>query len=402
MSKFNFEKYKKGTITLEIQTFRPERFINLLWKNGINVKNVRRKTITTLTFEVGLKDYNKIRDIAKRTDTKIKILGRSGVSFLLIKSKKRKTLLIGIGIFVGIIYYLSGFIWNVNIITENNVTPYEIRSQLKDMGIKPGIRKNKVNVYNIEEQIVRKNGAIMWSRVRVEGVKLKVKIAERQEPPEIEKKESPSNIVASKDGEIRRIYSTSGTAVVKEGDIVKKGDVLVKGEQGREESTYLVHADANVIARTFYEAKKEVPIKTIKTVRTGNVDKDIYLQLFGKKIYIKKYKNKFQKCDKIHKDKSILKEDLYYEVVEKEEKNNQKEVVEKTVSELSSNIIVKLDKSVKIVDKIVNSDIKGDNYSIRVVLVVEENIAENQSIEGNIGDTPYKEEKENKDENGES
>ena len=189
MSKFNFEKYKKGTITLEIQTFRPERFINLLWKNGINVKNVRRKTITTLTFEVGLKDYNKIRDIAKRTDTKIKILGRSGVSFLLIKSKKRKTLLIGIGIFVGIIYYLSGFIWNVNIITENNVTPYEIRTQLKDMGIKPGIRKNKVNVYNIEEQIVRKNGAIMWSRVRVEGVKLKVKIAERQEPPEIEKKE---------------------------------------------------------------------------------------------------------------------------------------------------------------------------------------------------------------------
>ena len=88
--------------------------------------------------------------------------------------------------------------------------------------------------------------------------------------------------------------------------------------------------------------------------------------------------------------------------MEKEEKNNQKEVVEKTVSELSSNIIVKLDKSVKIVDKIVNSDIKGDNYSIRVVLVVEENIAENQNIQGNIGDTPYKEEKENKDENGES
>ncbi|MEL7596864.1 MAG: sporulation protein YqfD, partial [Clostridiaceae bacterium] len=43
--------------------------------------------------------------------------------------------------------------------------------------------------------------------------------------------------------------------------------------------------------------------------------------------------------------------------------------------------IVKLDKSVKIVDKIVDVNQVGQKYSVRVVLVVEENIAETQTRE---------------------
>ncbi|AEB76498.1 sporulation protein YqfD [Clostridium botulinum] len=397
MSKFNFQNYKRGIITLEIQTFHPEKFINLLWKNGVSVKNIKKKSITTIAFQVSLKDYGVIRDIAKRTGTKIKIVGRKGLSFLIIKTQNRKTLVIGVAIFVGIIYYLSGFVWNINVTTENNVTPYEIRNQLKHNGINIGMRKDKINVYNIEEKIVQDNPSIMWARVRVEGVKLNVSVAERQEPPSLAKQDVPCNIVASKDGEIGRIYSTAGTAIVKEGDIVKKGDILVKGEQGKEESTYLVHAAADVIARTFYEAKNKVPIKTITKKKTGNEDKDVYLELFGKKLYIKKAKNNFKTYDKIYKGGSILKQNIYSEVITKEEKKDSKEVVDKTANELFSNIIVKLDKSVKIVDKIVNSDIKGDNYEVRVVLVVEENIAEEQSIEGNIGDTPSKEDDNNKE-----
>src|SRR3712207_7777067 len=94
MSKFNFQHYKRGIITLEIQTFHPEKFINLLWKNGISVKSIKKKNIITIVFEASLKDYVAIRDIAKRTDTKIKIVNRKGLSFLIIKTQNRKTLVI--------------------------------------------------------------------------------------------------------------------------------------------------------------------------------------------------------------------------------------------------------------------------------------------------------------------
>ena len=109
----NFKKYKKGIVTMEIQSLIPEKFINLLWKNGVVVKNIQRINITTVILEVNLSDYGEISKVAKRTGTRVKIVGRSGMSFFLIKLKTRVALLIGMILFGSIIYYLSTFVWNI-------------------------------------------------------------------------------------------------------------------------------------------------------------------------------------------------------------------------------------------------------------------------------------------------
>ncbi|MCS4515803.1 sporulation protein YqfD [Clostridium botulinum] len=36
------------------------------------------------------------------------------------------------------------------------------------------------------------------------------------------KEDEPCNLVAKKDGEVQRVYTTSGSAIVQNGDIVKK------------------------------------------------------------------------------------------------------------------------------------------------------------------------------------
>lgn len=400
MRKFDFQKYKRGIITVEIQSFVPEKIINILWKNGVNIKNVRRKNITTICFDTNLKDYSIISDIVKRTDTRIKIISRKGISFFFIKTRRRQTLIGGVIIFVGVIYYLSTFIWGVNVITERSVTPYEIRHQLESIGVKPGISKDKIDVYALEEKIVKDNSDIMWVRARVEGAKLNVTIAERQEPPEIVVDDAPCNIVAKKDGEVIRVYSKAGTAAVKPGDIVKKGSILVKGEQGKEGGTYLVHADAEIIARTFYEEKVEVPITKIERERTGLEDKEIYIEVFGKKIYLNKSRNEFKNSDKVFVDRPFIKKRTYYEVNEKSVKVDKSEIEQKTANELFSNIIVKLDKSVKIVDKIVDLKENNDKYEVRVMLVVEENIAKSQKMqESEIEKFNKKDEIDEKDKN---
>lgn len=43
-----FGKYDNGIITIEIQSFAPEKFINILWKNGINTQNVTKKALPLL------------------------------------------------------------------------------------------------------------------------------------------------------------------------------------------------------------------------------------------------------------------------------------------------------------------------------------------------------------------
>ena len=48
---------------------------------------------------------------------------------------------------------MSNFIWSIQIETKNNLSPFEIRQQLNKIGIKPGLKKSDVNVYDIERKM---------------------------------------------------------------------------------------------------------------------------------------------------------------------------------------------------------------------------------------------------------
>lgn len=380
MSKISLNKYKKSTITMEIQSFMPEKFINLLWKNNIDVKNIRKKDLTTFVLDISLKDYEKIEGIARKTDTKVKITNRKGAAFFLLKARKRRALLFGIAIFAFIIYYLSTFIWRIDIETDKNLTPYEIRRQLLSYGIKEGIPKKNLNVLSIEEKIMESNESIMWIRIRVEGSILKVTASERQTPPTIVQDEDPCNLIAKADGQIVRVYTTAGTAVVKKGDLVKKGDVLVKGEQGREGNIYEVHANGYVIARTFYEEVKNVKTTEVKREKTGNKLENIYIKVGKKKVYIKKSVNKFTKYDKIENNKGPIVFENYYEINEKSYNLDKNKIIENTSKELIDKITLNFDKNIQVIDKIIEHEQQDEGIRVRVLVVAEENIALTEKI----------------------
>ncbi len=99
-----FNKYKNATITIEIQSMIPERFINLLWRNGVKVKNVVKTNVTTFVLDIDLRDYTVMDDIAKRTGTKVKIVKRKGISFFIFIFKKK--------IFIGY-RYIYFFFYNI-------------------------------------------------------------------------------------------------------------------------------------------------------------------------------------------------------------------------------------------------------------------------------------------------
>jgi len=361
---------------MEIQSLIPEKFMNLLWKNGVVAKNIRKINITTVILDVKLSDYAEISKVAKRTNTRVKIIGRSGLSFFLLKLKSRSALLLGVVLFGSIIYYLSTFVWNIEINTENYISPYELRSQIKGFGIRPGLRKKDIDVYALENKITRSNDEIMWVKARIDGVKLKIDVIERQSPPIIVNNTTPCNLIANKDGIVSRVFTIEGTAIVTSGQVIQKGDILVKGEQGKEGSVYPVHAEGEVIARTFYEEIKEVPLIKKTKVKTGNSITNLYIKFANKKIYLKNSIIPYSNYDKIENSDKLVNKETYYEVKEK----NITADSTKIVKEITSNILKKLDKSVKVVDKIENVKKEKDKYIIKVLIVAEENVASEGSI----------------------
>lgn len=381
MKKIKLDKLDRGIIKIEIQLFFPEKFINLLWKNNIEVENIKKINITTIYMDVKLKDFYKIEGLAKKTDARIKVVSRKGFSFILLRLMKQSTLIGGSIIFILILYYLSTYIWGIDIVTDKYLSPYEIRHYLDASGIKPGTPKKNINVYKIEENLNMNNNDVMWSKVRIEGSKLKVNIVERFTPPQIISDSSPCNIVASMDGQIETIYTKAGTAAVKPGDMVKRGQVLVNGIQGKEGSTYAVHASGEIIAKTFYEDIREIPIQGSKVERTGKKVENKYFYLFGKKIYIKKSLNKFESYDRIEDSKNFIKSETFYETKKTDFVLDKDKVKKEAIDDMTEKNLALFDKSAKLVDKIEDSQQIDNKLKVRVVFVVEQEIGIPQAVQ---------------------
>ena len=220
-----FDRFISGKLTIEVKALKVEKILNAIWNKNIPVNNVIKLDLTTIMFEVDYSDYGEVLSIIKRYKGKVRITNRNGWIFTLIRLRKKISLVLGVFLFFGIIYGLSNYIWSIDIETKENLTPFEVRRELYSIGIKPGLKKSSINVYEIERKMQTINDQIMWIRTRIEGSTLHLVIEEKVNPPSTEKKESDS-VVAKCDGEIERVYTYSGNPAVVPGDIVKEGDIL--------------------------------------------------------------------------------------------------------------------------------------------------------------------------------
>ena len=260
--------------------------------------------------------------------------------------------------------------------TKQNIPPYEIRKILTSLGVKPGIKKSDVDVYSLERELEGKNKDILWIRTRIEGSTLKVVLEEKVTPPNIQKESNEGDCVAKMDGEIKRIYASSGTAKVSPGDIVKEGDVLISATQGLEgKEEFPAEAKGTVIANTFYEKEMEILLKGKKIESTGRKDKDIYLNFWGNKIYLKKTVNNFKYYDKIKDDNGFVNKVTYFERSDKEVDLDRDTEIKKGTEKLKKSLIKTLSNEAKISDENISvEDLGNGKIRLKVIFIVEQSI----------------------------
>ncbi|TGY43320.1 sporulation protein YqfD [Clostridium sartagoforme] len=373
--------FESGKVILEINILKPERLLNILWSENIRVINVKRIDVVTIRITIEYENYLSVVEVVKRLGGKSKIVGSRGILFLVGKLKSKVFLAIGGGMFIAILLYLSTFVWSIEITTRKNVSPYELRQQLYELGIKPGISKSKIDFKDIEKKLENMNSDILWLRARVEGSTLKVSIEEKVNPPEI-KEGNLGNLVAKMDGEISRVYTFAGRSVVHSGEFVKAGDVIIEGINGKEEDPYEVVPDGVVMANTFYEKSIKAKYQGTELKRSGEKDSDIYLNIFGKKIYLKKAIKDFKEYDKIEESGNIINKINYYEKKEIPIEFSKEEIVNNSIHDLEKSLYNELTREANIVDRIVSTrEDSNDELVVNVVFVVEQNIVNYETID---------------------
>ncbi len=279
-----------GRVRVEAKGHQLEGFINHCYRCNIRLLRPVRISENRLQFTLPCRAFRRLRPPAFRSGTRIRILKKSGLFMAIRPYKKRWGLLLGILLFLGLVYYSSCFIWNVEVLGCKTISATEIAEDLKQKGLDVGCSR-QIDVNRIENQYLMGNDKIKWMSINIKGTTAYVEVREQGIPPKMIDGSVPTNIYAQRDGIIRSINAYGGTPCVVAGQPVIAGDLLVTGDWTDSYGIRrLSHCLATVMAETRREKEITIPFSEIQPRKTGKKQKFFAIS-FGKlriPLYFKK------------------------------------------------------------------------------------------------------------------
>ncbi len=340
-----------GYVTVIIEGFFVERFINICKSNNIILLDIERENSTYLKIKILKSDFKDIRHIAKRTKCKIKIDKKSGIPFFVNKYRKRKVFAIAILVIAIFIFISTKFVWNIEINGNEKIAKEEILELVSEYGITKGILKKKIDTDKISNSIRLERDDISWIGITLKGTNAIINIKESIETPEVIDKNEICNIVANRDATVSKLVVHSGTARVEVGDEVKEGDLLVEGVmEGVHLGNRNVHADAIVTGSINLQKEKKEEFMQTKKVETGNMEIKREICINNFKINLNKKLSNFENYDTIYSSNRIrLFSDFYLpiEIKKTEYKEIKSELLEYSESELKDKLEKELEEEMQ-------------------------------------------------------
>ena len=299
-------KYILGYVRITVEGYYIERFINICTTNKILIWNLKREKGVKLYLNIGIQDYYKVIEIAKKLKCKVKITKKRGIPFIVNKYRKRKIFIISLIVILITLYASSQYVWNIEVQVEDNLKIENIVQDINLAGLVTGIRKSKVNTEEIVNKIRLKRNDISWIGINLDGTNAIVKIVKAKEAPELLDEKDYCNIVAKKSGVITKIIAQNGTALIKPGDKVEQGQVLIQGTmEGKYTGIRYVHSLGEVEAITNYTKTEKIFYKEEQNVKTGKKEKKYQIKINNFQINFYKTISKFKIYDTIEENKKF-------------------------------------------------------------------------------------------------
>ena len=384
--------YIIGYIRISVEGYYIERFINICRNNKIIIWSLKRDKNVKLELNIGIKDLKKLKKVAKETKCKIRILRKRGLPILFNKYKKRKIFGILLLVLLVLVAVSSNFIWNIEVIIENDENIENMYQDIENSGLSIGKLKAQINTKEIINNIRLNRDDIAWMGIELKGTNAIVKVVKATSKPEIIDEDDYCNIVSNKQGVVTKINAQNGTMAVKVGDTVNIGTVLINGwMEGKYTGIRYVHAKGDIEAKVWYTESKKIQYNTTERRETGNIENKYKIKLNNFEINLSKRVSKFQIYDTIDSEKKFkIFSDFYLPVslvkitnkeIQEEQKTYTAEEAKKIgIQELQEKLDKEIDDKEKIVNKIINTYEKEDGIEICVTYEVLEKIGTNEKI----------------------
>ena len=386
---FSFGAY----IRLKISGENISAFFNRCKNSGVNLYNIK-KTDEGYLIDVKGKHYKALCLIAQNNNTQICVKGRFGLLMKLILYRGRKAFF-AVALFLAIYYGINSLYISEITISGNEIfSDTQILQCLKENGLEKGSLKLGFEPKIFREEFIKDFPAISWIWVEIDGTKAIVSVREKITKPDFFDYSYACNVVASKDGVIKKAVSSSGTLLVTEGMFVRKGDILISGVYDSTDLAPLrfINAGGIVYASTSYSIEDSFNGKYIsyspKTdLKNSYSAKILNTKLFGdksfdKSLLVMETQNKKTKIFGKNYLPLAFTNTKYCEIIRKEYTLNNEDTISLAVKELSQRLSLSLPPSAEIINT--KKDVsKNPDGSLKVKLTFEcvEDIAQKQAIE---------------------
>ncbi|HOV79710.1 MAG TPA: sporulation protein YqfD [Bacillota bacterium] len=305
---FNLFSFLTGHVVILVTGEAPEKFVNMAASRGIHLWDISRVREGAILLRVRLSAVKPLRHIARRTRCRFKTRRRVGLPFYLAGLRRRKALVAGAVFFLSALYFLTSFIWFIEVEGNERLSENEIIAAAEEAGLSRGLPKWKLETGRLEAAIQEKLPLVAWAGIDVKGTRVTIEVAEKTVPRVEDRR--PSDVVSARAGLIKEVLVFEGHPVVKEGDTVLPGQVLISGEippltepssPGAERKpgeapkivrpSRYVHARGIVRARVWREGYGEVATVETGSKPTGRRKTVFSIKFEGKEIILSGKRN---------------------------------------------------------------------------------------------------------------
>lgn len=391
----NLWNYLRGYVIIEVNGFSIERFVNMALHRGVYIWDLKYFN-NKVRMKVSIKGFKLLKGCAKKTKCKVYIIEKAGTPFFLFRYRKRKVLVGGVAFFVLIVYFLSSFIWLVEVEGYEHLDHYELVNFLANNGLKVGAYKGNIDKNQLEQLMSYNFREISFINIEIKGTRATISLTEIIPEIEIIDRTSPNDIIATKDGLIDSIYTSAGTPLVQAGDVVSKGDLLVTGElilRNDETGTIIeyVHSIAEIKAKLYYTMSFNIPIEYTENQQTGETKKHLRFSIMNRNIDFIPFSNKYKNYYKTTSLRQlslgenyplpiIIYTDTYTEykpVIMQRSVDEMKDIADQIITD---KILQELDFNIDIIDRLVEYKEVEEGLNVEVLISTIEDIGEDRPI----------------------
>ena len=389
----------KGYLLVHLTGYAPERFLNMCGKRNILIWNLK-SVEDGYYFNISVNGYKSLRPILKKTRTKAIILKRYGLPFYLFRYRRRKMFALGILFFLGMLFYMSRFVWNIEVNGNSYLSEETILEFLAEENADFGTKIASIDCAMLEEQLRSEYPEVIWTSIKIYGTKMTVDIQESllAEQSYGEKEEEICDIIAAKDGVITYMITRHGTPIAKVGAKVKKGDCLVSGEIpvnsdfGEVKGYLYERADADINALVTYSYEERISRKYQEKIYIEEPKKHYALQIGDIVLKSPFMGMKNESCEIIIENVQLCLGDNFYfpfflqEITLQNYILEDREYLDEEVKKLAETHFLQYlsnleEKGIQIIEKNVMIKKVNQNYLVSGTVTVEESIVAYQPTE---------------------